>query len=135
MKATRLQAVRYRLWRWKDRIRILLLNLMYGWTTEEERYECAGDGFTATESASHFPANPHSHPLLREAFESGAKTARSAYAEDDEERYAQEMADTYAAINRDEMGDVFDECLALGLVTSSGRVLPRQDLKSEANFS
>jgi hypothetical protein len=35
------------------------LNLQHGWTTEEQRRACFGDGYDAVEYETHRPPNPY----------------------------------------------------------------------------
>jgi len=97
-------------------IRVLWLNLIYGWTTQKQRSGRFAEGYAAVESATHYPANTYQHPLLREQFDAGADIARDDFRIEDEEEYMRDVQDTYDAIRRQEMADIYDECRELGLV-------------------
>lgn len=123
MASNKLTVWDYRLLILRSNVRVLWLNICYGWTTRCQRYEAFQDGQAAVESAGHHPENTHQHPVLRREFNDGTVSARGYFAEEEREAYMQEMESTYAAIQRDEMRDVFHECRELGLVSSVGRIL------------
>lgn len=68
--------LRIQLYMFRLKVRILWMNIIYGWTTEEQREECYSSGYMSVKSSSHFPLNPYKHPLLREYFEDGTAMER-----------------------------------------------------------
>ena len=90
---------------------------------DEELMAAYGAGWGAAATNAPIPPELSRHTVLARAWREGLEAEKENLSEEQREQDWRDQQATYAAIDRDEMDGLLEECIDIGLINPEGRVL------------